>query len=451
MTYTQKYGLKKLNVGETISDDSYKFSDADRDTTDLLLYLGAEGHHHSGGVGGDTTPTQALTLAVVTTSGTLPAGRRVFYKYTLVDPTGGESAGSPEAFTDTPSQVGPPGKPTLSSATTGGTLLPGNYYYVLSAYTGTVGSNFESQALNPEYILVGGNSDTNTITVTLPTLPSGAGGFNVYRQAPNGPGYFYVTSVDMTGGSPPTTVVDTGIAPNCDRTRPLTNTTRQSNSIILTLPTALPSGWQWRVYRSFVVNDYSNSLLTTSATSPITDTGAATGFGQPPVQGVSIGSPAKILLTNNAEVQGKLPMSAISAFPYILNFTMLGEVFVMQGSSVWICEFPKATIMGVRAALGRGTTPASTNLRVDVNVGSGLNPVMTSIFTADVDKPLVGVGNQIGARVVPTADAELVEGDVLTVDVEVAGGGATPTDRDLVVSIYMYVYGWTSSTSHVGV
>ena len=449
MTYTSHYGMKKLNVGEVISDDSYKFSDADRDTQDLLMYLGAEGHRHTGGAGSNDTPTAAPTLAVNTTSGILPAGRRIFYKYTLIDPTGGESGPSPEAFADTPAQVTPPAKPTLSSVATGGVLLPGNYYYVLSAYTGTAGSNFETEALNPEYHFVEGTTSTNRVTITLPPLPSGAQGFNVYRQAPNGPGYFYITSVDMTPATPPVTYIDDGtIEPNCDRTRPLTNTTRQTNTVILTLPTTLPAGWQWRVYRTFIVNDYANSLLATSSTSPITDTGTPTGFGQPPVQGVSVGNPTKIILTDSLEIQGKAPMAAISAFPYILNFSLLGDLFLLQGSNVWICEFPKATIIGVRAALGRGLSPEGQDVIINVNVGSGLNPIMTSIFASQATQPKILVGNQIGNRVTPDVDTELLAGDVLTIDIDQTGGA---TAQNLVVAVYMYVYGWTSSISHVGV
>lgn len=449
MAYTSHYGLKKLNVGETIADDSYKFSDADRDTLDLLLYLGVEGHRHTGGVGSNAAPTDAPILAVNTTSGALAAGRRIFYKYTLIDPLGTESGPSPEAFVDTPAQVAPPSKPTLTFASTGGTLLPGNYYYVLSAYTGAAGSNFETEALNPEYVFVTGTTATNEITITLPTLPAGAAGFNIYRQAPNGPGYFYIASVDMTGITPPTVYVDEGaVEPNCDRTRPLTNTTRQTNSVIVSLPMALPAGWQVRVYRTFVVNDYGNSLLTTSSTLPVTDTGTATTFGQPPVQGVSAGSPSRVLLTNNAEVQGKAPMSAMSAFPYVLNFTLMGELFVISGAHPWICEFPRATIIGVRAALGRGSVVADQEVVIDVNVGSGAVPTMASIFASEPSQPRIEVGAQIGERVVPDDTTELVEGDVLTLDVDQIGNGL---ERDLVVAIYMYVYGWTSNTSHVGV
>lgn len=448
-TYTSHYGFSKLNNGDHISDDGFKFSDADRDLMDLLIFLAAEGHHHTGGAGSDVTPVSGPLVTLITTSGAIPAGKRVFYRYTLISPSGVESAPSPEVFIDTPAQVVAPARPTLSYETTGGTLLPGDYYYVLSAYVGV--NNAETPAVNPEYISVAPTTATNTITVTLPVLPIGADGFNIYRQAPNGPGYFYVGSVDMTVATPPTTFVDAGAAPNCDRTRPTVNTTVQTNSVTVALTDTLDTGWQWRVYRTMIVGDYTNSLLVTSPTPVITDVGGPTTFGQPPVQSVSVGTPAKVQLTDAAEVQGKLPLSSVSAFPQVVTFAQAGDLAPIAGTSVWVCEFPQATIVGVRASLGRGYAPAADDLIVDVNVGAGATPTMTSIFADSADQPIVPVGLQIGARVAPTADAELVEGDVLTIDIDQVGGGATPTDRDLVVNIYLLAYGWTSTLSHVGV
>lgn len=452
MSYTSHYGLRKLRQGDHLSDDSYKFTDADRDIMDLALYLGAEGHHHIGDGAASSAPDEAPNVQLVTTSGTLPAGKRIFYRYTLIDASGAESAPSPEVFIDTPTQVVAPGKPTLDFAATGGTLQPGSYYYVLSAYTGS--STYETAAINPSYLAVTGTATTNTITITLPALPSGASGFNIYRQAPGGPGYFFIASVDMTVATPPTTYVDDGsVAPNCDRTRPTVNTTLQSNSVILSLPGATPSlapGQSWRIYRTMVVGDYTNSNLATISDSvTYTDTGTATGFGQPPATGLAISSPSKILLTDAAETQGRLPLSSVSAFPYVLSFALEGDVFPLIGTTVWVCEYPQATIVGVRAALGRDSTPATQDIIVDVNVGAGATPTMTSIFTDQADQPRIVVGAQVGTRVVPTADAELIEGDVLTIDVDQAGGGGTPTDRDLVVQVYLLAYGWTSPLSHV--
>lgn len=448
--YTDHYGLKKLGQGESLADDSYKFVLADRDTIDLLLYLGAEGHHHVGGGSTVGAPTAAPNVQLVTTSGTIQAGRRVYYRYTFLNPSGVETTASPEVFVDTPAQVAAPTAPTLSFATTGGTLNPGNYYYVLSVYTGT--PTFETPAVNPELIFVSGSVATNTITLTLPTLPSGANGFNVYRQAPGGPGYFFVASIDMS--TPVTTWTDTGVAPNCDRTRPTVNTTKQTNSVILTLPGATPSlqpGYSWRIYRTFVSGDYGNSLLATITGITYTDTGIPTSVGQPPAAGATVGHPAKIELSDAGEVQGQLPLSSVSAFPVTLNFSMPGALFPVVGTSVWVCEYPQMTINGVRACLGRGYSPATQSVIVDVNVGSGATPTMTSIYTVQADQPKIPVGIQVGARAAPTADAELREGDVLTIDIDQTGGGGTPTDRDLVISIYGYAYGWTDPVSYVGV
>lgn len=446
--YTSRYQLMKLGQGDALSDDSYKFTSADRELMDLLLWYGVEGHHHNGGGATSTNaPEEAPVVQLVSSSGNLPAGKRVFYKYTYVDVLGSETGPSPEVFVDTPAQVSAPSKPTLVGANTGGTLAPGGYYYVLSAYTTT--SIYETPALNPEFVLVSSTTATNAITLTLPTLPSGASGFNVYRQAPGGPGYFFITSIDMTAATPPSQWVDTGgTPPNCDRTRPTVNTTVQTNSVILTLPGATPAlapGQSWRIYRTMNVGDYTNSLLATVTEANYTDTGSPTSFGQPPTTGVSVGAPERIQLTNTLEVQGRLPLSSVSAFPETITFAMDGDTFALTGTNVWVCEYPQATILGVRASLGRGYTPTTQDVIIDVNKGSGTNPSMTTIFTNQGNRPRIMVGDQIGVRMAPDV-IELVEGDVITIDIDQADTGST--DQDLSVNIFILAYGFTSTTSH---
>jgi hypothetical protein len=440
MATTNHYGLKKIGSGESIADDSFKFSDADRDAIDLLLYEGTEGHHHTGGDSDTETPTTAPGLALVTTSGALPAGRRVWYSYSLVAPSGAETGGSPTAFIDTPVQVASPAAATAIFQTDGGTLAPGGYYYVLSAYTAS--STFETPAINPVFLQVGSATATNVITLTLPALPAGASGFNVFRQAPGGPGYFWIASVDMTAATPPSGFEDTGLPPNCDRTRPTVNTTLSTNSVTVTLPFTLTVGQQWRIYRTYDVEDWTNSMLDTVETSPFVDVGGATFSGQPPSHSVSVGSPSKVLLTDRAEIQGRAPLSAVSAFPHVVTFSLEGPVYALFGTSTWLCEFPQATIVGVRALLGAGYTPAQDDVVVDVNVNG------TSIFEEEEDQPIIQPGDQVGTKVVPTDITELVEGDLITVDVDQAGGGASPTDHELTVQIALLVYGYTSATSH---
>jgi hypothetical protein len=170
--------------------------------------------------------------------------------------------------------------------------------------------------------------------------------------------------------------------------------------------------------------------------------------GGPPDASQFIGSPDKIDLEDGAEVQGRLPLGAVSAFPVVATFHFAGPLAETAGSALFPIEWPQATVVGVRCMLGLGSSPAVDDVIVDVNVYpcSAATPVLTTIFTDQGDRPRVLVGEMCGERAVP-AVTELVEGDCLTVDIDQIGGGATPTDRDLTVNVYMFAYGF-DLTSH---
>lgn len=322
--YTDHYNLIRLTSTD-LSPDSYKFSDADRVLEDALLYAGAEGHHHTGGTTSTNAPDTAPELTLSTTSGAIPANTRVYYKYTYVDGQGIETTASPESYIDTPPQILSPNPPVLSTATTGGVLQPGNYFYVLSAYD--TFDSLETYAENPAYLSIGYTTATNTITLTLPTLPSGATGFNIYRQGPSNVGYRYLDSIDLSGATPATTYVDTGsVEEDPDRPLPSTNTTISANTINVSLPGATPSlpiGYYWRIYRTYVSGNYTISQITTTQDINYDDVGVAATVGQPPTAGTSVGSPSKVLLTNAAEVQGILPAANMAplASSQITDFT----------------------------------------------------------------------------------------------------------------------------------
>jgi hypothetical protein len=203
-------------------------------------------------------------------------------------------------------------------------------------------------------------------------------------------------------------------------------------------------GWTWKIYRTIVTNSYINSLLhnvveETSEGSGVivtnyVDSGGGTYSGQPQAQSHLIGNAPKIIFGDAAEVTGRLPLASIQAFPFEVTFVFLGPMVAQQGTNVWVCEFTRATIIGVRCALGRGYAPASVPLVADVNKGTSVTPTMTTIFTNTSTRPTIAVGNQIGARATPQVISLLV-GDCLTCDVITPGGGATPTDRDLTITI----------------
>lgn len=440
MGETPRYHFTTMGAGDAFSANGYKYTDADRRLLEVLAYLGAEGHHHDGAAGDSSTPV-APVLTLDATAGTIPGGARVYYKVTLVDPNGLESAGSPESFVDTPAALAPPAAPSLAVVSTGGTLQPGTRYYALSAYYPLSTQETTAPNIAPVQIFSGA---TNQVRVTRPTLPVGATGWNIYRREPGEIDYFYVT----TQLAAVTSWLDDGSSASaCDRRRPQANGTNATNSVEVCLGGATPvlpgAGWTWKVYRTYANASYVNSFLhhvveETFEGSGINaichiDTGFATMAGQPPASAPAIGSPSKVLLTGGAEVEGCLPYANVAGFPFAVTFEFAGAVTVHDGTKVWVCEFPTYTILGVRANLGRGSVPAAQAVVGDVKKWTG--SAWASIFTTTPNRPQVAVGATIGTRKVPQSPA-LVLGDAIVADVLQAGAGATPTDSDLAITVY---------------
>lgn len=288
---TSFYGLQKLDRSEPLSTNDYAFVSRNMDVIDRLLYK-----IHNAVFEDDTPiadPTDPLTLELETSGGGIPAGRTVRYKFTWVDAYGNESAASPEATISTPAPITRPNQPSLSSTSSGGTLLSGPHFYILSAYVGTNTNETNGSVAGTISVRSG---STNVITLTFPTLPSGADGFNIYRRRPGEVQFYYIDSVDMNVAIPPTTYEDDGsIAVSGTRTPSATNLTYSSNKIVVTVPGATPSvpdGYTWKLYRTFVNGDYNSSLLewVTTETSfgsgiitPETeDLGGVTTIGSPP-------------------------------------------------------------------------------------------------------------------------------------------------------------------------
>lgn len=444
---TAHYGLRKLNNNEPFSTDGQQFTLADRDEIDRLLYMGAQGHHHDGAGISQANPSSAGSLAVGT-AGTIPAGITTNYAYTWVDANGFETAPSPAVSQTLPAQLPTLGAPALVPAIGSGTLPPGPYFYALTAYTNNVNTQETALGVMATTTL----SSSGNITIQFPTLPAGTTGVNVYRRDPAGTNFLYITSVPISGGTP-TSWQDTGsIAENCNRFGPNTNTTNANNSITFTLPVAVPPGFTWNLYRTLNILDWSDSLLasitTTNGGTVITsfvDTGIAAQGGQPPSSTELISSPSKVLLTGGAEVQGLLPASMIdfgnaSLFPFALSFSFAGSVVPTTGTTCWVNPFPNAVIVSAQASLGRSSSPSSQPVIADVLKGTGLSPVYTSIYSGATPnpKPQVPVGKQVGNSAPPNVTT-LSAGDSLSVDIDQSGGGATPTDHDLTVTIYLLV------------
>jgi hypothetical protein len=445
---TPHYQLQQLASGDVFALNGQKYTFIDRAAIDRLLYIGAQGHHHDGAGIGQADPTNPSSLTVDTTSGTLSASLRATYTYTWVDVNGFETAPAPATFVDLPSAVAPPGSPTITAAG-GGTLLPGPYFYALAGYTGV--NTAETTAPNQAYFSL---SATGSLELGLATPTSGTTGVNVYRRKPGSVAFYYVTSLVTSGTTPVTSWTDDGSIPDTfSRQMPVTNSTASTNSVTITIPVPVPIGFTWNLYRTFTTGNWTNSLLhhvvendggaTPTILTTFTDNGGPSAVGAPPTTSQLISSPTKILLTGGAEVEGSLPSSVVSYYPVVVTFAFPGTLALTTGQTVWVNDFyPNAYVLSVRASLGRGSTPASDPVIIDVERGTGgATPTYSSIFAAMATPtyPTVSVGLQIGTLVQPGTVLDFE--DSLSVDITQTGGGATPTDHDLMVTIVLLISG----------
>lgn len=444
--FTNHYGLETLTQGEAFALNGQKYTTTDRDTIDRLLYAGAEGHHHSGVGAVQNNPNTALALTLHTSVGGLPAGTRIYYVYTWVDASGFETAPSPEAFVDTAAAVLAPVAPLAVASSSGGSLVgSGGYFYALSAYTLT--SSAETPLGASAFVTTPAGT-TSSVTLTYPAKPSGATGFNIYRRAPGDAGFYFLVSVDMSGTPPTTHLDDGGVAETYSRAPTFTNTTNSTNSVTVTLPgspAVVPTGFTWNLYRSFASGSYLNALV--SRVVPVlgveplatVDTGTNTGMVSPPLTTQLVATPTKINLVT--ETVGVLPTTA-GTYPVVVTFSFPGTLSAQVGKVVWVCEFATAKIVSARAALARGSHPASVPVIVDVLKGSGATPTYTTIYGGATPpaKPQVPVTWQVGLPA-PPATTTLVFGDTLSADIIQAGGGATPTDHDVTIDVLLVVSG----------
>lgn len=425
--FTDRYALSILGPGDSLNADGYKAVDADRRLIDRLLEYATEQHRHTGATGSDTTPEAPLSLALQPTGGTFGAGERYFYTYTIIDDTKSESAPAPYQGVDTPPAVASPNAPALTTITGTGTLLPGTYSYVLSAYRGA--NSQETKAETSSVITIYG-VNPGSVSLRLPDLPLMADGLNVYRKAPSGLHYLYLASIaNPTNGA--SWVDDGSIAGDCDRSLPGVNRTSAENAVLVQFPGAaeLPEGSYWRIYRTDNVSDWSYSYLIdipaiTGATpytpSEFLDVGLGSQTGGPPPVTQVVNAPPKIQLTDAAEVVGYLPPGRLIV-PTMVTFTYPGPVTVGDGTFVWVCEYDEALIMQARAYLGV-SDDADDDIVTDVLLcrASLGETTWESMFTAD--GPTVPADANVGPALPVDPVVQLQVGDMLTSAVTQATG-----------------------------
>jgi hypothetical protein len=272
MGTTSNFGLERFNSSGRISDNNYKFSDRDRDTIDALLWTLINHDHRDVSVEGTlAAPTTLPDLTTATTGGQIPAGQTLYYQISYVDEFGNETEAGTPASTSTTAPLATPPVMALSYATTGGALNPGIYRYALSYYQTGIG---ETRATNIATISVPTGTTTNTVTITLDSLPAGATGWKIYRKGPGDADYFLL---DSTTSGPSYTDDGLDLALDCTTFRPRANTTNSTNKITIAINAAdLPFDARvsaWKIYRTNTGGFFGPTSLLATVTETTTEGG----------------------------------------------------------------------------------------------------------------------------------------------------------------------------------
>lgn len=305
---TVNFGLTRVGPGEQLSKNGYASLDTDRVDLDNILYA-AITHVHNGS---DrlADPTSLPTLTVQTTGGELPASTTFFYQVSLVDKYGLETAACPEANVTTGDPLTPPTAANVAIETTGGTCGTGTWAYLVTFITSSGGETTPS-AVNSANITSG---STNRIRLTLPSLPSGASGYNIYRSRPGQNEFYYLDTTSSTTYYDPFNVEDQSI------TEPTENTTNSTNAINVTIPGGtIPDGCSgWKIYRALDSGGYDgNSLVhfvvegstdtSTDITTTWLDTGDVLTQGFPKTTSATITGGSIVDLS---QISGEIPLTS---------------------------------------------------------------------------------------------------------------------------------------------
>lgn len=257
---TGHYGLTRVGEGENLSKSGWAALNSDRIVIDSLLNA-LENHTHSAEPR-LADPIDPPTLEATTTGGSLPSGVTAYYSVAYVDKWGLETAASPEAGITMPSQVTAPTAPSLTLYSTGGSLTPGRYTYVLTA----VGMAGETNASTRAEVVIESGS-TSRIEISLPDLPTNAEFFRLYRARPGQPQLHRVMDEIVDDH-----VTDDGsVHEDCDLVVPVVNDTGSTASVTIDIGELPEGAVSWKIYRTFSPGNYSSASLVHNVVEGLSD------------------------------------------------------------------------------------------------------------------------------------------------------------------------------------
>lgn len=379
---TGHFGLTRVGQGEDLSKNGYSALDMDRITLDDALF--ALANHQHDNIPALTNPTAAPALTTTTTGGALPAGTTLYYRASLVDRWGLETAASSETSITTTNPFSAPTAPSLVAELTGGTLPTGTYSYAIT-YVDSNGA--ETQQSQPTSIQTTGT--TSRVRITLPALPTGSVQYKIYRAKPGQTTYFFLMSATT---SP--TYDDNSTTEDQSMVAPAVNSTNATNSVTVTIPGgSVGDGvYGWKIYRSSDSGNYSGYSLVHTVVEPATtggairttwvDTGDVLNQGYPKNVSSTMGG-GKILNLNL--LQGTFPLSTIPRGARTLGFRVTGAPAngAMYGKTTSTSDIQPAglTAFFQTAPTGlTGATPPDVRFRI---TDSQATPAFVELTCAD--------------------------------------------------------------------
>lgn len=450
MALTPFFGLSTLPLNSTNADKD-KFCVQDRILIDRILWEASTGHRHDGAtVGSASAPSTAdVDVTLQPTEGFLPSATEVFYRWTNVSAAGLESLPSDVVSLVTPSGLAIPDPPNVTKLVSGGTCAPGAYVYRITAWRGAY--TYDSLGSTPvvaNLLLTDGTSQQ--VVLTFPSLPSGADGFNVYRQLPNSTVMQYMTTINAPDIGDPW--YDTGAA------SPLPTVTYRNQdlsatgaSILLEADSPVPSGEKIRLYRSFVndtnwVDTFIGELDT--GTSTYEDLGGPSSTGTPPSIAFTYSNPGAVDIVTEtegdlpadrisgfvdieAQTDGVLPMERVQGFMQVVDFHQDGPAALGTVGKEWLVPYTKIRPVALTMSLPVGSVPDTDDLIVDLELYNGAtwDVVYTAQIAVDASEVQLDVLGDL-------SQDEFDLGDRLRFTVTQVGGGGN-TDEDLSVQLVM--------------
>jgi hypothetical protein len=307
--------------------------------------------------------------------------------------------------------ISAPGNPTVAAAT--GTLITAGTYYVVITAVGSGGESV-TNAAQQSVTTSGGNL---AISVTLPSLPSGATGFNIYCSIASGTGGPYYFQQFVSGGYAGTAIILTALPVSTSPSLPSIAATGDT--------TANPNGYDGMLttFLNPSVSGYVGTYATTgTATTTVNSVGGITLIGgtAPTPCGDAPWQKAFATLYGASTEAGNYAMStgglASTVWPWAGAGTAYGQKLLSRPQTVYVDG-------AIRAAMGqfvRTAAGGSTAYRIwmptgeatsGMNVGAIVNGVANQVTGDMVDfdvHPYMPVGASIiWTKTLPFPDSEV--------------------------------------------